>query len=126
MAKIPVIVFEYRPGTKEFYRKSNRCQMDNILLRFCRYTQGHTPEVVAAHLSITVGEYYEIETGKTLLTAKQARKLGKLFNAKTSYFYEAARKLDLLLARDEMIKIQKEKIGELKKQVQDLQKIAKR
>lgn len=97
--------------------------MENILLRFCRDTQGHTPEAVAAYLDIPVGEYYEIETGKALLTAKHARKLGKLFNAKASYFYEAARQLDLLLARHEMIKLQKEKIGELKKQIEDLQKL---
>ena len=99
--------------------------MENILLRFCRYTQGHTSEAVAAHLSVTVEEYYEIETGKVLLTVKQSRKLAKLFNAKASYFYEAARQLDLLLARDEMIRSQKEKIEELKKQIQELQRTAK-
>jgi len=98
--------------------------MENILTRYCRETQGYTPDAVASHLGMTIGEYLEIETGKVLISEKQARQLGKLFNVKPDYFHEAAEQLDLLLARNEMVKIQKEKIGELKQQLQQLQNLS--
>ncbi len=98
--------------------------MENILMRFCRETHKHTPNTVAAHLSINVSEYQEIETGKILLTKKQARQLGKLFKVKSDYFYEGALQLDLLLTKNEIIKMQKTQIEELKQQLQDLKKSA--
>ena len=94
--------------------------MENILLSFCRNAQGHTHESVAAHLGISASEYHEIETGKILLTVKQSRQLEKLFNVKADYFYEAALQLDLLWAKNEIIKIQKEKIKELKQKISSL------
>ena len=94
--------------------------MENILLSFCRDAQGHTAESIAAHLGISADEYHEIETGKILLTIKQSRQLEKLFNVKAEYFYEAALQLDLLWAKTEIIKIQKEKIEELKKEILSL------
>ncbi len=90
--------------------------MENILMRFCRETQKHTSHAVAAHLGINISEYQEIERGKILLTKKQARQLGKLFNVKGDYFYEAALQLDLLLTKSEIIKMQKIQMEELKQQ----------
>ena len=91
--------------------------MENILLSFCRNTQGHTHESVAAHLGISASEYHEIETGAILLTVKQSRQLEKLFNVKADYFYKAALQLDLIWTKTEIIKIQKEKIEELKQKI---------
>ena len=91
-------------------------------MRFFRETNGHTCKVVASHLDVSVSEYEEIETGKILLTKKQARQLGKLFHVKRDYFYEAALQLDLLLTKNEIINIQKGKIDELKQHFEDLKK----
>jgi plasmid maintenance system antidote protein VapI len=91
-------------------------------MRFCRETRKHAPNTVAAHLGINVSEYQEIETGKILLTRKQANQLGKLFNVKADYFYQAALQLDLLLTKNEIIKMQKIRIEELKQQLHDLKK----
>ena len=90
-------------------------------MRFCRETQKYTLQAVATHLGINLIEYQEIETGKMLLSKKQSRQLGKLFNVKGDYFYEAALQLDLLLAKNEMVTIQKEKIEDLKQQLHELQ-----
>ncbi|HEX7906327.1 MAG TPA: helix-turn-helix transcriptional regulator [Chitinophagaceae bacterium] len=95
--------------------------MENILMRFCRDTLGYTSAAVAANLGISLSEYQEIETGNMFLSEKQAWQLGKLFNVKKDYFYEAALQLDSLLAKKEIIKIQKTKIEELTKQIKDLQ-----
>lgn len=95
--------------------------MENVLMLFCRETLGYTSDAVAANLGISLSEYQEIETGELLLSEKQARQLGKLFNVKKDYIYEAALQLDSLLAKTEFIKIQKTKIEELKRQIQDLQ-----
>ena len=91
--------------------------MENILIRFCRETYKQRPDVVAAHLGINISEYQEIETGKMLLTKRQARQLGKLFKVKGNYLFEAALQLDLLLTKTEIIKIQKREIEELKQQL---------
>jgi len=91
-------------------------------MRFCRETYKQSPDTVAAHLNININEYQEIETGKILLTKKQARQLGKLFHVKSDYFYKAALQLDLLLTKNEIIKIQKEQIEQLKQQLEDLKK----
>jgi plasmid maintenance system antidote protein VapI len=74
-------------------------------------------QATAAKLDITADEYEEIETGKMLITYEQAMQLGKLFKIKGKYFYEAALQLDVLLGKIEIIKIQKEKIEELKRQL---------
>jgi DNA-binding XRE family transcriptional regulator len=91
--------------------------MENILLRFCRETQKQTPNAIAAHLDINVRSYQEIETGEILLSRKQAHQLGKLFHVKADYFFQAALQLDLLHTKNEIIKIQKGKIEELKQQL---------
>ncbi len=120
-AKIPVIDIEYQPQRKEFYQQPNRTKMENILMRFCRESQKYPPKAVATHLGINVSEYREIEAGKILLSKRQSRQLSKLFNVKGDYLYEAALQLDLLLAKNEMVTIQKEKIEELKRQLHQLQ-----
>lgn len=43
-----------------------------------------------------VSLYRELECGEVLLNYEQARKLAKLYNSETKYFYEAAQQLDLL------------------------------
>jgi DNA-binding XRE family transcriptional regulator len=93
-------------------------------LIICREKHKHSPETVAAHLGISADEYKEIETGKTLLTWQQARRLGKLFNVKVRYIYHAALQLDLLLSKTEMVSFQKGRIGELKQQLQQLQSMS--
>ncbi len=95
--------------------------MENILLRFCREIFQHSPESVAACLHISAGEYKSIETGEILLTVKQARQLGKLYNINGDYFYDAALQLDLLLAKIEIGKIQKAKIKQMVQQLHQLQ-----
>jgi plasmid maintenance system antidote protein VapI len=99
--------------------------MENILMRFFRETQKHTPDTVAAHLGITVHEYQEIETGQKLLSEKQAKQLGKLFGVKGQYICEAALQLDLLITRNEMVKIYKAKVEELKEKIQELKNSSK-
>ena len=90
-------------------------------MRFCRETHQYTSDMVAAHLHISTSEYNEIETGKRLLFEKQAHRLGQLFNVNGEYIYQAALQLDLLLSKSEIIKFHKEKIEELKQQLQELQ-----
>ena len=90
-------------------------------MRFLRESQDASPETIAAHLDINVTEYTEIETGQRLITVKQADQLGKLFNVNSEIILEAAEQFDLFLARNELIKLQKEKIGELKQQLYQFQ-----
>jgi plasmid maintenance system antidote protein VapI len=100
--------------------------MENILMRFCRETYKQSPDTVAAHLGINISEYQELETGKILLTKKQARQLEKLFRVKSGYFIEAAMQFDLLLTKTEIIKIQKGEIEELKQQLHNLKSVNKK
>ena len=90
-------------------------------MRFCRETHKYSLKKVAGFLGINEIEYTHIETGKTFLTKKQARELGKLFKVKSDYFFKAALQLDLIVAKTEIIKIQREKIEELKQQLYQLQ-----
>jgi transcriptional regulator with XRE-family HTH domain len=87
--------------------------MENILMRFCRETNRYTVKTVAAKLGISVDDYIEIETGEILLTEEQAKILGKLYNARTSYFNDEAIQLDLLRTKIEIIKALKSKISSL-------------
>ena len=64
--------------------------MENILMRFCRETNRYTVKTVATKLDISVDDYIGIETGEILLTEEQAKILGKLYNARTSYFNDEA------------------------------------
>src|SRR5687768_3337327 len=98
--------------------------MENIFMRFCRETHNHTLNAMATHLGITTSEYLEIESGRILLSEGRGQLLGKLFNVKSDYFYEAAEQLDLLLARNEMVKILKEKNQQLNQQLRDLKNAA--
>ena len=84
--------------------------MENILMRFCRETQGYTPETVATRLGISVNQYKAIESGKVLLTARLARKLGKLYKQKEEYFYAAGMQLEMLRSGNELIQLYKEKM----------------
>lgn len=94
--------------------------MKNILLVFCRETFQCSPNAIATYLGISVTEYQELESGGCLLTEEQAMQLGMLFNVKEKYIYEAALQLDLLLVKEEMVKIQKNKISQLREQLQEL------
>ena len=87
--------------------------MENILMRFCRETNRYTIQTVAVKLSISVDDYIGIETGEILLTEEQAKILGKLYNARTSYFNDEAIQLDLLRTKIEIIKALKSKISSL-------------
>jgi hypothetical protein len=64
-------------------------------------------------LVISVDDYIGIETGEILLTEEQAKILGKLYNARTSYFNDEAIQLDLLRTKIEIIKALKSKISSL-------------
>ncbi len=87
--------------------------MENILMRFCRETNRYTVKTVATKLGISVDDYIGIETGEILLTEEQANILGKLYNARTSYFNDEAIQLDLLRTKIEIIKALKSKISSL-------------
>jgi len=87
--------------------------MENILMRFCRETNRYTVKTVATKLGISVDDYIGVETGEILLTEEQAKILGKLYNARTSYFNDEAIQLDLLRTKIEIIKALKSKISSL-------------
>jgi len=87
--------------------------MENILMRFCRETNRYTVKTVAMKLGISVDDYIGIETGEILLTEEQAKILGKLYNAHTSYFNDEAIQLDLLRTKIEIIRALKTKISSL-------------
>ena len=89
--------------------------MENILMRFCRETNRYTVKTVATKLGISVDDYIGIETGEILLTEEQAKILGKLYNARTSYFNDEAIQLDLLRTKIEIIKALKAKINSLER-----------
>ena len=89
--------------------------MENILMRFCRETNRYTVKTVATKLGINVDDYIGIETGEILLTEEQAKILGKLYNARTSYFNDEAIQLDLLRTKIEIIKTLKAKISSLER-----------
>jgi transcriptional regulator with XRE-family HTH domain len=89
--------------------------MENILMRFCRETSRYTVKTVAMKLGISVDDYIGIETGEILLTEEQAKILGKLYNANTSYFNDEAIQLDLLRTKIEIIKDLKSKISSLER-----------
>jgi len=89
--------------------------MENILMRFCRETHRYTVKAVATKLGISVDDYIGIETGEILLTEGQAKILGKLYNAHTSYFNDEAIQLDLLRTKIEIIKALKSKISSLER-----------
>ena len=91
--------------------------MENIVMRYFRETHGHTPTEIAKNIGISLKEYQEIETGQLLLSESQAEQLAQLFNVNKDFLLEAAEQLDLLLARNEIIKIQKEKIDQLQQQL---------
>ena len=89
--------------------------MENILMRFCRETNRYTVKTVATKLGISVDDYIGIETGEILLTEEQAKILGKLYNAHTSYFNDEAIQLDLLRTKIEIIKALKSRISSLER-----------
>jgi transcriptional regulator with XRE-family HTH domain len=81
--------------------------MENIIMRFCRENKKYTAKFVAGKLGITVKEYKELEKGVSLLTRKQAKQLGAIYEADSSWFYNEAVQLDLLLTRMAIIKVLK-------------------
>jgi len=87
--------------------------MENILMRFCRETNRYTIKTVATKLGLSIDHYIGIETGEILLSDAQAKKLGKLYNAHSSYFNDEAIQLDLLRTKIEIIKALKDKLNSL-------------
>lgn len=79
--------------------------MENMLMRFCRENHRQTLDSIATQLHVSVDEYLKIENGEILLNFEQADRLGQLYKADSSLFYEAAMQLDLLLTRIEIIKV---------------------
>jgi plasmid maintenance system antidote protein VapI len=93
--------------------------MENIVIRYFREIYGYTPAETAHRLGISVDDYLYIETGEQLLSESQAEQLSLLFNLRKDILLEAAEQLDLLLARNAIITIQKEKIEYLQLQLQN-------
>ena len=85
--------------------------MENILMRFCRETNGYSTKAVAAKLNIPIKEYRDIERGDILLTGDRAKQLGKLYKVPPSFFLREAEQLDLLLTREAIIQNLKEEIN---------------
>lgn len=81
--------------------------MENIIMRFCRENKKYTVKFVAGRLGITMKEYRELEKGVILLTRKQAKQLGDIYEVDYSWFYKEAVQLDLLLTRMAIIKVLK-------------------
>lgn len=81
--------------------------MANLLLRYCKNYHHYSNKKVADALGVSIQQYMKIERGETILTRQQARRLGKLYRMKGSYFFETARQLDLLQRMELTIKILK-------------------
>ncbi len=94
--------------------------MQNILLFFCRRTKHYSQKDVANRLGISIDQYRELESGDVLLTYEQARKLGKLYNAETKYFSQAAQHLDLLLTSQANNKLLKANNDQLKERLKSM------
>lgn len=95
--------------------------MENTLLLFCRETHHYSPKMIAHKLGITTKVYFEIERGETLLTYRQAEKLGRLYNTHTNYFYSAAQQLDLLLTRNVILKTATWRIMQLEEKLKTME-----
>jgi len=89
--------------------------MENVLMRFCRQTNGHNSMTIAKKLNVSLDTYRGMERGEILLTEIQARELGKFYKVHYSYFHKEALQLDLLLTREAIIKIQQWEINKLSK-----------
>jgi plasmid maintenance system antidote protein VapI len=63
-------------------------------MEFCQIQYKVSKETVAKSLKITLSDYDEMIAGKLLLTPAQAKALGKLYNADSTFFYTAAEQLD--------------------------------
>lgn len=87
--------------------------MENIVMRYFREIYNLTPAQTAHRLGISADEYLQIETGEQLLSECQAEQLALLFNLHKGFLLESAEQLDLLLARNAIIAIQREKIKQL-------------
>jgi transcriptional regulator with XRE-family HTH domain len=79
--------------------------MGNILLQYCRQTNGYSNLKVAGLLGISEKEYMEIEKGIALLDRQQAILLSNLFNIESVYFLKEAVQLELLNSQAELIKV---------------------
>jgi DNA-binding XRE family transcriptional regulator len=78
--------------------------MQNTILVLLRNSKHYRKSQVAAKLGITYQEYVAIENGEEMMTYEIAKQLGKLYSIKGKICYEAARQLDLLITRGEVIK----------------------
>jgi plasmid maintenance system antidote protein VapI len=87
--------------------------MENIVMRYFREIYGLTPAETAHRLGISADEYLHIETGEQPLSEAQAEVLAILFKLHKDFLLESAEQLDLLLARNAIIAIQREKIKQL-------------
>ena len=88
-------------------------------MRYFREIYGYTSTEIAQNLGITADEYLHLETGEQLLSEGQAEQLALLFKVQKDFLLEAAEQLDLLLARNAIIELQKEKIAHLQLRLQN-------
>lgn len=87
--------------------------MENVLMQVCREMHNLTKRQVARKLGIPATDYYDLETAKLAMTPGQAQALETLYNIKSHYFLESSRQLELLRARNEIIKQQKDELKRL-------------
>ena len=88
--------------------------MENIVMRYFRKFYGHTPTEIAYCVPNSVDEYLQVITNWKLLSDIQAEQLALLFNLKKG-------QLDLLLGRNAIISLQKQKIGFSRLRLQNIQ-----
>jgi plasmid maintenance system antidote protein VapI len=87
--------------------------MENVLMEVCREMHNLTKRQAARKLGIPTVQYYELETAKLAMTPDLAKALERLYNIKFHHFLESSRLLELLRARNEIIKNQKDEIKRL-------------
>ena len=87
--------------------------MENVLMQVCREMHNLSKRQVARKMGIPTTEYYDLETAKSAMTPAQGKALENLYNIKSHYFLEASRQLELLRARNEVIKQQKDDLKRL-------------
>jgi plasmid maintenance system antidote protein VapI len=91
--------------------------MDNVLMRYGRESGKHSLRRIADSLGISVKQYREMEAGKAPISYQQAAQLGQLFGIGTHYLYEASLVMDLLSAKDTVLKLKKKTITKLKREL---------
>ena len=78
--------------------------MKNTILVLLRHSNNYRKSQVATKIGIPYQEYVAIENGEEMMTREISQQLGKLYSIEGKYCYEAAKQLDLLITRGEVIK----------------------